>query len=145
MGRSWYHWAHEPCWAVRKPGIANLYIGARDQSTIWRAPSPKMIMSGSTEDKVDHPAQKPVVLSETPIRNHLAPGGLVYEPFAGSGTTLIAAERPRPFHPNFWGQLALRNCLRQAYNNGNVRGGNCEFMQAGLNAFHEPTMILAQP
>ena len=42
---------------------------------------------------VDHPAQKPVVLSETPIRNHLAPGGLVYDPFAGSGTTLIAAER----------------------------------------------------
>ena len=93
MGRSWYHWAHEPCWAVRKPGIANLYIGARDQSTIWRAPSPKMIMSGSTEDKFDHPAQKPVVLSETPITNHLAPGGLVYDPFAGSGTTLIAAER----------------------------------------------------
>ncbi len=93
MGRSWYHWAHEPCWVVRKPGIANLYIGARDQSTIWRAPSPKMIMSGSTEDKYDHPAQKPVVLSETPITNHLAPGGLVYDPFAGSGTTLIAAER----------------------------------------------------
>ena len=93
LGRSWYHWAHEPCWVVRKPGIANLYIGARDQSTIWRVPSPKMIMSGSTEDKFDHPAQKPVVLSETPITNHLAPGGLVYDPFAGSGTTLIAAEQ----------------------------------------------------
>jgi hypothetical protein len=90
MGRSWYHWAHEPCWVVRKSGVANLYIGTRDQSTIWRAPSPKMIMSGSSEEKYDHPAQKPVVLSEIPIRNH---AGDVYDPFAGSGTTLIAAER----------------------------------------------------
>jgi DNA modification methylase len=92
MGRSWYHWAHEPCWVVRKPGIPNLYIGSRDQSTIWRAPSPKMIMAGSKEDKQDHPAQKPVVLSEIPIRNHLAPGEICYDPFSGSGTTLIAAE-----------------------------------------------------
>jgi hypothetical protein len=92
MGRSWYHWAHEPCWVVRKPGIANLYIGSRDQSTIWRAPSPKMIMGGSTEAKQDHPAQKPALLSEIPIRNHLQAGEAVYDPFAGSGTTLIAAE-----------------------------------------------------
>jgi hypothetical protein len=90
MGRSWYHWAHEPCWAVRKPGVPNLYTGTRDQSTIWRAPSPKMIMGGSTEEKYDHPAQKPIVLSEIPIRNH---AGDVYDPFAGSGTTLIAAEQ----------------------------------------------------
>ncbi len=90
MGRSWYHWAHEPCWVVRKAGVPNLYVGTRDQSTIWRAPSPKMIMSGSTEEKYDHPAQKPVVLAEIPIRNH---AGDVYDPFAGSGTTLIAAER----------------------------------------------------
>jgi DNA modification methylase len=90
MGRSWYHWAHEPCWVVRKPGIPKLYIGSRDQSTIWRAPSPKMIMGGSTEEKYDHPAQKPVVLSEIPIRNH---AGDIYDPFVGSGTTLIAAER----------------------------------------------------
>jgi DNA modification methylase len=92
MGRSWYHWAHEPCWVVRKPGVPNLYRGSRDQSTVWRAPSPKMIMAGSTEEKLDHPAQKPVVLSETPIRNHLTAGEAVYDPFLGSGTTLIAAE-----------------------------------------------------
>ena len=49
------------------------------------------------------------------------------------------------FHPNYWGQLALRNCLRQAWNNGNVRGGVCEFMQDGLNAFGEPQMFLTQP
>ncbi len=92
MGRSWYHWAHEPCWVVRKPGVPNLFRGERDQSTVWRVPSPKMIMGGSTEQKFDHPAQKPVLLSEVPIRNHLEAGEAVYDPFLGSGTTLIAAE-----------------------------------------------------
>ncbi|MHB8459852.1 MAG: DNA modification methylase [Candidatus Limnocylindrales bacterium] len=92
IGRSWYHWAHEPCFVVRKPGVPNLFIGERDQSTIWRAPSPKRIGSGSKEHKEDHPTQKPVLLSEIPIRNHLRPGEAVYEPFSGSGTTLMAAE-----------------------------------------------------
>ena len=92
MGRSWYHWGHEPCWVIRRPGVPNLFHGSRDQSTIWRAPSPKMIMAGSEEEKQDHPAQKPVLLFETPIRNHLEAGEAVYDPFLGSGTTLVAAE-----------------------------------------------------
>jgi DNA methylase len=92
MGRSWYHWGHEPCWVVRKPGIAHLFHGQRDQSTIWRVPSPKMIMGGSSEEKQDHPTQKPVLLAEIPIRNHLRAGEAVYDPFAGSGTTLVAAQ-----------------------------------------------------
>ena len=77
---------------VRKPGVPNLFHGDRDQSTVWRAPSPKMIMGGSTEEKYDHPAQKPVLLSEIPIRNHTEAGEAVYDPFLGSGTTVIAAE-----------------------------------------------------
>ncbi len=93
MGRSWYHWAHEPCWVVRKAGAKVPFRGSRDQATIWRVPSPKMIMGGSTEAKQDHPTQKPLVLFETPIRNHLKPGDAVYDPFLGSGTALIAAER----------------------------------------------------
>jgi DNA modification methylase len=52
-----------------------------------------MIMSGSTEAKEDHPTQKPLLLFETPIANHLKPGEAVYDPFLGSGTCLIAAER----------------------------------------------------
>lgn len=92
MSRGWYHWGHEPCWVVRKPGVANLYIGTRNQSTVWRASSPKMIMGGSDEEKMDHPAQKPVVLFEIPLRNHTEAGDVVYDPFLGSGTALIAAE-----------------------------------------------------
>lgn len=51
-----------------------------------------MIMAGSDEEKLDHPTQKPVLLFETPIRNHLPAGGLLYDPFVGSGTAIIAAE-----------------------------------------------------
>jgi DNA modification methylase len=93
MGRSWYHWSHEPCWVVRKTGAKVPFRGSRDQATIWRVASPKMIMDGSTEPRLDHPTQKPLVLFETPISNHLRAGEPLYEPFCGSGTALIAAER----------------------------------------------------
>jgi DNA modification methylase len=93
IGRSWYHWSHEPCWVVRKKGAKVPFRGTRDQGTIWRVPSPKMIMGGSTEEKQNHPAQKALLLFETPIRNHLKPGEGVYDPFVGSGTALVAAER----------------------------------------------------
>jgi DNA modification methylase len=52
-----------------------------------------MVAAGSTEARLDHPAQKPVLLSEIPIANHLRGSDSVYDPFCGSGTTLIAAER----------------------------------------------------
>jgi DNA modification methylase len=93
IGRSWYHWSHEPCWVVRKKDAKVPFRGSRDQGTIWRVPSPKMIMGGSAEPRLDHPTQKPLLLFETPIRNHLRPGESLYEPFCGSGTALIAAER----------------------------------------------------
>jgi hypothetical protein len=94
MGRNWYHWEHEPCFVVRKPGVTNLFIGTdHTQSTMWRAPSPKRLGAGSTEDKTDHPTQKPVMLFERPIENHLRIGEACYEPFSGSGTCIIAAEQ----------------------------------------------------
>lgn len=92
MSRSAYHWQHEPCWyAVRKGKTAN-WQGSKDQTTVWQAASPKMIMGGSDEEKHDHPTQKPVELMRRPILNHTRRGELVYEPFLGSGTTLAAAE-----------------------------------------------------
>lgn len=46
-------------------------------------------------------------------------------------------------HPNYWGQLALRNCFRQAYNNGAPHGGQCTWSGLlGVNAMGEPNMIL---
>jgi hypothetical protein len=43
-------------------------------------------------------------------------------------------------HPSYWGQLALRNCVRQAYNGGAPRGGTCSRTTTGLNAQGEPNM-----
>jgi DNA modification methylase len=90
MSRGAYHWQHEPCWyAVRKGAIAE-WLGDHTLSTLWELASPKMIMGGSDERKEDHPAQKPFEAMARPVRNHR---GDVYEPFAGSGTTIIAAEQ----------------------------------------------------
>jgi hypothetical protein len=45
-------------------------------------------------------------------------------------------------HPNYWGQKALRNCIRQAYNGGTPRGGTCVRTATGLNGDGEPVMTL---
>jgi hypothetical protein len=45
-------------------------------------------------------------------------------------------------HPNYWGQLALRSCVRQAYNGGTPRGGTCSIAGTGLSAAGEPKMTL---
>ena len=90
MSRGDYHWQHEPCWYAVRRGAKADWLGPHDMSTVWQAASPKMIMGGSDEEKFDHPAQKPMVCMERPIEKHV---GDVYEPFLGSGTTLIAAER----------------------------------------------------
>jgi len=93
LGRSWYHWAHEPAWVVRRRGARVPFLGERNQDTIWRAPSPKAASGDGADAPADHPTQKPVLLFETPIRNHIRPGEALYDPFCGSGTSLIAAER----------------------------------------------------
>src|SRR5438067_13640797 len=49
-------------------------------------------MGGAKEEKCDHPTQKPIELMRRPVLNHTKRGGTVYDPFLGSGTTLIAAE-----------------------------------------------------
>ncbi len=91
LTRTHYWFQHEPCWYVRKKN-APWFGKAGENSTIWDAESPKFIMGGSEEEKCDHPTQKPVELMRKPILNHTEPGGLVYDGFLGSGTSLSAAE-----------------------------------------------------
>jgi hypothetical protein len=45
-------------------------------------------------------------------------------------------------HPNYWGELAFRNCVRRAYNGGSVQGGTCTRTGSGLTAAGEPVMGL---
>lgn len=84
IGRGDYHWQHEPCWyAVRSKGN---WTGDRKQTTLWT------IASKDQDTETVHGTQKPVECMRRPILNNSSPGDLVYEPFLGSGTTLIAAE-----------------------------------------------------
>jgi DNA modification methylase len=84
IGRGDYHWQHEPCWyAVRSKGD---WFGDRKQTTLWT------IASGKQDTETIHGTQKPVECMRRPIVNNSAPGDPMYEPFLGSGTTLIAAE-----------------------------------------------------
>ncbi len=91
VGHRWYHWQHESCLVVRRHGARSRFLGGRDQGTVWEAPSPKLGGRGA-DPKADNPSQKPAVLFERPIRNHLPPGGIAYDPFLGSGTAIVAAE-----------------------------------------------------
>lgn len=120
ISRGHYHWQHEPCWfAVRgetagrwgrldeqldaarevvdyhadhgiawyavKKGAKGHWRGARDQSTLWEIPHAK--------SDTGHSTQKPVECMRRPMENNSAPGDAVYEPFSGSGTSIIAAEQ----------------------------------------------------
>jgi DNA modification methylase len=79
-----YHWQHEACWyAVRKGGTGH-WGGDRKQTTLWQIEHLK--------SETGHSTQKPVECMKRPIENNSSPGQAVYEPFSGSGTTIIAAE-----------------------------------------------------
>lgn len=85
LGRGHYHAQHENCWyGVRKGGTAH-WAGDRKQSTVWQIDKPVRADTG-------HSTQKPVECMKRPIENNSSPGQAVYEPFSGSGTTIIAAE-----------------------------------------------------
>jgi DNA modification methylase len=88
LGRGHYHWQHEPCWyAVRGQGH---WVGDRKQTTLWEIPT--RAPHGEQDAATVHGTQKPVECMRRPIINNSSPGQAVYEPFAGSGATLIAAE-----------------------------------------------------
>lgn len=107
MSRGHYHWKHEPVfWAERPPegeaeedlvceeswyavkkGATAAWKGGRKQTTVWP-------IGFSGEVTTVHGSQKPVECMARPIRNHDV-AGPVYDPFLGSGTTLMAAEQLR--------------------------------------------------
>ena len=85
MSRGDYHWQHEPCWYAVRKGKVGQYDGGRKQTTLWQIEKPRKSETG-------HGTQKPVECMKRPIENNSSPGQAVYEPFSGSGTTIIAAE-----------------------------------------------------
>jgi DNA modification methylase len=84
IGRGDYHWKHEPCWYSVRKGKKGHTKGDRSQTTLWEIDKPQKSETG-------HSTQKPVECMARPIRNH--DSEFVYEPFSGSGTTIIACEQ----------------------------------------------------
>jgi len=82
MSRGHYHPQHESCWYAAREGAH--WAGGHKQTTLWHLEHRK---SGT-----GHGTQKPVECMKRPIENNSSPGQAVYEPFSGSGTTIIAAE-----------------------------------------------------
>ena len=85
IGRGHYHPKHEPCWYAVKKGRTGHWGGSRKEATVWNIDKPMKSETG-------HGTQKPVECMRRPIINNSSPGQAVYEPFSGSGTTIIAAE-----------------------------------------------------
>jgi DNA modification methylase len=92
FSRGDYHWMHEPCWYAVRTGRTGHWAGDRTQTTVWDIPNHNP-MGGTTDDVTSgHGTQKPVECMKRPIENNSSRGQTVYDPFVGSGTTIIAAE-----------------------------------------------------
>ena len=82
IGRGHYSTRHEPCWYAARKGNSADWIGQANEQTVWEFGLDERAEGG-------HSTQKPLECMARPIRNHK---GDVYEPFCGSGTTMVAAQ-----------------------------------------------------
>jgi DNA modification methylase len=96
FGRGDYHTQHETCWYAVRKGRVGHYSGDRKQTTLWQIGSMHVMggvgRGGKENPKTGHSTQKPVECMKRPIENNSSPGQAIYEPFSGSGTTIIAGE-----------------------------------------------------
>jgi DNA modification methylase len=92
LSRGDYHWKHETCWYAVRQGKASQWQGDRTQTTVWEIANNNPFGNREREQSWGHGTQKPVECMRRPIENNSRPGQAVYDPFFGSGTTLIAAE-----------------------------------------------------
>ena len=86
LTRSHYLWKHEPCFMGwrrpnRPPKVADETL-----ASTWELPS------FAKDERPDHPTPKPLDAFGIPMRQHVARGGLCYEPFSGSGSQIMAGE-----------------------------------------------------
>ena len=85
LGHSDYHYKHEPILYGWKPGAAHLFTGSRNQSTVFDVEKPAV--------NEDHPTMKPIALWSIFIENSSKPNWTVFDPFLGSGTTMVACQQ----------------------------------------------------
>ena len=80
-----YHWQAEPIFYGWLPNAGHRYYGGRKQTTVWEIDRPTK--------SPEHPTMKPVELVARAVENSSLHGEAVYDPFLGSGTTMVAAEQ----------------------------------------------------
>lgn len=85
LGRSPYQWQHEPVLYGWKQGAKHKWFADRKQTTIWNFAKPRK--------NSDHPTSKPLDLLAYPVRNSTQANAIILDTFAGSGSTLMAAEQ----------------------------------------------------
>jgi DNA modification methylase len=85
MGRCDYHYRHEVCLYGWADGAGHYFVDDRTQDSVWECKRP-----GASKE---HPTMKPVELFARCVQNSSKKDWSIYEPFSGSGTTLIAAEQ----------------------------------------------------
>lgn len=95
LSRGSYHWQHEPCWYAVKKDHPQNWQGSRKETTTWQIANLNCFGKSKEdgEERTAHATQKPIECMAKPIRNNTAAGEGVYDPFLGSGTTLIAAQQ----------------------------------------------------
>jgi DNA modification methylase len=81
----------------KAPHINNILLGkwGRNRTNIWTYAGVNTFRAGRAEDLADHPTIKPIALVADAILDCSNIGGLVLDPFAGSGTTILACERTK--------------------------------------------------
>ena len=89
FGRVFWHFRHEPCMMGWRQGSQPVHDSDHTFNSVWEVDwEGKSRIVGN-----EHPTQKPVELFARPMRKHTKPGEICFEPFCGSGSQLIAAER----------------------------------------------------
>jgi DNA modification methylase len=93
LSRGDYHWQHELCWYAKKKGHNHNWQGSRKESTLWEIANLNAFGTNKDDERTAHSTQKPLECMCRPIRNNTSTGQGVYDPFLGSGTTLLACEQ----------------------------------------------------
>lgn len=86
LTRSHYLWKHEPCFMGWIKGKRPPKVADKTLPSTWELPS------FTKDERPDHPTPKPLEAFGIPMRQHVARGGLCYEPFSGSGSQIMAGE-----------------------------------------------------
>ncbi|SFB97314.1 DNA modification methylase [Tropicimonas isoalkanivorans] len=86
LTRSHYLWKHEPCFMGWRRPNRPPKVAEQTLPSTWEMPS------FAKDERPDHPTPKPLDAFGIPMRQHVARGGICYEPFSGSGSQIMAGE-----------------------------------------------------